>query len=164
LKFFSGNSECPQHLVDIEINQKGSLKEDSGREFCTACPGNLSSLDFDIILGLRMVTDGRFADAIEHLKRYRNVDAILCPAIAYCYFMLSTQQPVSEGTPAQPLPRDLALAAREQMMELVTLKPPVNRLRSYDVAEDPAITKIFWFRFETHLWRIFRWTVPLALK
>ncbi len=100
---------------------------------------------YDIILGLRLVTDGRFADAIEHLRKYRNVDAILCPAIAYCYYMLSTQQPGSEGTPPPALPRDLALAAREQMMELVTLKPPVNRLKSYDVAEDAGITKIFWF-------------------
>ena len=100
---------------------------------------------YDIILGLRLVSDGRFADAIEHLKRYRNVDAILCPAVAYCYYMLSTQQPGSEGMPSPTLPRDLALAAREQMMELVTLKPPVNRLKSYDVAEDAGITKIFWF-------------------
>ena len=100
---------------------------------------------YDIILGLRLVTDGRFADAIEHLKRYRNVDAILCPAIAYCYYMLSTQQPGSEGTPSPALPRDLALVAREQMMELVTLKPPVNRLKNHDVAEDAGITKIFWF-------------------
>ena len=100
---------------------------------------------YDIILGLRLVSDGRFADAIEHLKRYRNVDAILCPAIAYCYYMLSTQQPGSEGMPSPAIPRDLALAAREQMMELVTLKPPVNRLKSYDVAEDAGITKIFWF-------------------
>jgi len=100
---------------------------------------------YDIIIGLRMVTDGRFADAIEHLKRYRHVDAILCPAVAYCYYMLSTQLPGSEGTPPPALPRDLALAAREQMMELVTLKPPVNRLKSYDVAEDAGITKTFWF-------------------
>ena len=100
---------------------------------------------YDIIIGLRMVTDGRFADALEHLKRYRNVDAILCPAIAYCYYMLSTQQPGSEGTPSPALPSDLALAAREQMMELVTLKPPVNRLKNHDVAEDAGITKIFWF-------------------
>jgi len=100
---------------------------------------------YDIILGLRLVSDGRFADAIEHLKRYRNVDAILCPAIAYCYYMLSTQQPGSEGMPSPAHPGDLALAAREQMMELVTLKPPVNRLKSYDVAEDAGITKIFWF-------------------
>jgi len=100
---------------------------------------------YDIILGLRLVSDGRFADAIEHLRRYRNVDAILCPEIAYCYYMLSTQQPGSEGMPSPARPRDLALAAREQMMELVTLKPPVNRLKSYDVAEDAGITKIFWF-------------------
>jgi hypothetical protein len=100
---------------------------------------------YDIILGLRMVTDGRFADAISHLKRYRNVDAILCPAIAYCYYTLSTRQPVSEGTPSPALPGDLKLAAREQMMELVTLKPPVNRLKNYEVTEDAGITKIFWF-------------------
>jgi hypothetical protein len=100
---------------------------------------------YDIILGLRMVTDGRYTEAIEHLKRYRNVDAIICPAIAYCYYTLSNQQVKSDENPPSARPSDLALAAREQMMDLVNLKPPVNRLRYYEVAEDPRITKIFWF-------------------
>jgi hypothetical protein len=100
---------------------------------------------YDIILGLRMVTDGRFTEAIEQIKRYQNVDAIICPAIAYCYYMLSTQQMKSEENAPSARPNDLALAAREQMIELVHLKPPLNRLQNYDVAEDPRITKIFWF-------------------
>jgi len=126
----SGDIESVEKLFDYAIRNMRGRK---GRAI------------YDIILGLRMVSDGRFADAIEHLKRYRHVDAILCPAVAYCYYMLSTQQPGSEGTSSPALPGDLKLAAREQMMELVTLKPPVNRLKSYDVAEDAGITKIFWF-------------------
>jgi hypothetical protein len=100
---------------------------------------------YDIILGLRMVTDGRFDDAIEHLKKYRNVDALICPSIAYCYHMLSIQQMKSDEDPSSAPANNLALAAREQMMELVHLKPPLNRLLINNVAEDPRITTIFWF-------------------
>jgi hypothetical protein len=39
----------------------------------------------------------------------------------------------------------MALAAREQMIELVRLNPPVNRLKDLEVLDDPRINKIFWF-------------------
>jgi len=101
---------------------------------------------YDIMLGMRMISTGKYAEAIEQLKRYRNVDAIICPAIAYCHFVLSTQQPGSPGPDNPGLrPGQTALAAREQMVELVRLNPPINRLREMDITEDPGINKIFWF-------------------
>jgi hypothetical protein len=102
---------------------------------------------YDIMLGMKMINSGKYAEAIEHLKNYRNVDAIICPAIAYCHFVLSTNQPGSaladDGRGARP--SRTALAAREQMIELIRLKPPVNRLTELEITEDPEITKIFWF-------------------
>jgi hypothetical protein len=47
---------------------------------------------YDILLGLKMINIGKYSEAIEQLKPHRNVDAIICPVISYCYFVLSTQQ------------------------------------------------------------------------
>lgn len=100
---------------------------------------------YDILLGMRMITNGRFTDAIDHLKKYRNADAIICPAIAYCYYVISTQKTKGEEQDPSGQPNEMALAAREQMMELSRLNPPVNRLKDHEMIEDPRITKIFWF-------------------
>jgi hypothetical protein len=100
---------------------------------------------YDIMLGMRMITNGRFTDAIDQLKKYRNVDAIICPAIAYCYYVISTQQMKTDKDASSARPNEMALAAREQMMELSRLNPPVNRLKDHEIVEDPRITKIFWY-------------------
>jgi hypothetical protein len=100
---------------------------------------------YDIVLGLKMINAGRYADAIEQLKKYRSVDALICPAIAYCYFVLSTQAGGPEETDPIRRPNTMALASREQMIELARLQPPVNRLKDLDVADNPAIDKIYWF-------------------
>jgi hypothetical protein len=42
-------------------------------------------------------------------------------------------------------PNQMALAAREQMIELIRLNPPVNRLKDLDVIDDHRINKVFWF-------------------
>lgn len=100
---------------------------------------------FDIMLGLRMITNGRYAEAIEQLKKYRSVDAIICPAVAYCYHLLSTQQIQVGQEESSARPNEMTLAAREQMIELTRLNPPMNRLKDHEMVEDPRITKIFWF-------------------
>jgi hypothetical protein len=101
---------------------------------------------YDIMLGLKMINSGKYSEAIEQLKPHRNVDAIICPAISYCFFVLSTQQG-SMPDPAGPVrgPNKMALSAREQMIELIRLNPPVNRLKDLDVVDDPRINKVFWF-------------------
>jgi len=100
---------------------------------------------YDIVLGLKMINAGRYADAIEQLKKYRSVDALICPAIAYCYFVLSTQAGGAEEVDPIRRPNAMALASREQMIELARLQPPINRLKDLDVADNPSIEKIYWF-------------------
>ena len=78
-------------------------------------------------------------------KKYRSVDVIICPAIAYCHFVLSTQQTPVERVGGPQRPNNMSLAAREQMIELIRLNPPINRLQDLEIAEDPRIIKIFWF-------------------
>jgi len=101
---------------------------------------------YDIMLGIRMVDLGKYPEAIEMLKKYRTADVLILPAIAYCYLVpaLKTGENISsEELIRGPTPG--ALAAREQMIELVRLKPPVNRLKEMGIGDDPGINKIFWF-------------------
>ena len=101
---------------------------------------------YDIVLGMKMINTGKYAEAIEQLKKYRNVDALICPALAYCYFIRSPPQ--GGATDPEELvrgPTPKALAAREQMIELIRLNPPVNRLKEMGIGDDPGINKIFWF-------------------
>jgi hypothetical protein len=101
---------------------------------------------YDIMLGMKMVELGKYPEAMEILKKYRTADVLILPAIAYCYLVpalktgenISSEELVRGPTPA-------ALAAREQMIELVRLKPPVNRLKEMGIGDDPGINRIFWF-------------------
>ena len=101
---------------------------------------------YDIMLGIKMVDLGKYPEAIEMLKKYRTADVLILPAIAYCYLVpaLKTGENISsEELIRGPTPG--ALAAREQMIEVVRLKPPVNRLKEMGIGDDPGINKIFWF-------------------
>jgi hypothetical protein len=107
--------------------------------------GNRGRAVYDILLGMKMIITGKYAEAAEQLNNYRSMDVMICPAIAYCYFVLSTRQTPVEGGRGSQRPNDMLLASREQMIELVHLNPPINRLQDLEIAEDPRINKIFWF-------------------
>ncbi len=102
---------------------------------------------FDIIYGIKMMDTGRYSEAIEVLKKYRTTDAIVCTAIAYCYYILSSDNATGDHTPSssRSAPSGMALNAREQMIELARLKPPVNRLKFPQVVQELRVNKIFWF-------------------
>jgi hypothetical protein len=107
---------------------------------------NKGNAIYDIMLGMKMINTGKYNDAIEKLKAYRTIDALICPAMAYCYFVLSTQQnDATESSDPVMRPNQMALGAREQMIEMVRINPPVNRLKDLGYEEDPRINKIFWF-------------------
>jgi len=99
----------------------------------------------EIVLGIILINTEKYSEAIERLKKYRNIDVMICPALAYCYLV---RAPPAGGTDADDMirgPTPNALAAREQMIELVRLNPPVNRLREMGIGEDPGMNRIFWF-------------------
>jgi hypothetical protein len=99
---------------------------------------------YDIILGFRMLNNRQFAEAAERLRNYRSVDAVILPAVAYCYYSISAQQAQPGQNAKAALPNDMMLAAREHMMELVRINPPINRLRDHEMIEDETVNKIFW--------------------
>ncbi len=101
---------------------------------------------YDIVLGINLINTEKYSEAVERLKKYRNSDVLICPALAYCY-LASAPLPAG-GTDAETPgrgPAPDALAAREQMIELVRLNPPVNRLREMGIGDDPGMNRIFWF-------------------
>ncbi|HZK30554.1 MAG TPA: hypothetical protein VFC43_04885 [Methanoregula sp.] len=101
---------------------------------------------YDIIVGIKMINSGKYDEAIEQLKKYRKIDAMICAAIAYCY-LIRAKPPGGGGGPEDPHrpPSQKELAAREMMIELVRLNPPVNRLREMGIGDDPGINMVFWF-------------------
>ncbi|MEM2124215.1 MAG: hypothetical protein QXL43_02630 [Methanolinea sp.] len=100
---------------------------------------------FDIVLGLKLIDIGKYKDAIDILMKYRTVDAIVCTAIAFCYYELSALELPPDQRPDKSTTSSMALSAREQMIELARLKPPVNRLRFPQVIQELRVNKIFWF-------------------
>jgi len=101
---------------------------------------------YDIVLGINLINTEKYTEAIERLKKYRNADVLICPALAYCY--LARAPMPAGGADAENLirgPAPDALAAREQMIEMIRLNPPVNRLREMGIGDDPGINRIFWF-------------------
>ena len=46
----------------------------------------------DIVVGLKLVKAGDYAHAIDFLKKYRNLDAKIGTALAYCYYALSLRE------------------------------------------------------------------------
>jgi hypothetical protein len=101
---------------------------------------------YDIVLGINLINMEKYTEAIERLKKYQNTDALICPALAYCCLArapLPVGGPEAENLSRGPTPD--ALAAREQMIELIRLNPPVNRLREMGIGDDPGINRIFWF-------------------
>ena len=100
---------------------------------------------FDIVLGLKLIDMGKYSEAIDSLKKYRTVDAIVCTAIAFCYYELSSLELPPDKKPDKATTSGMALSSREQMIELVRLRPPVNRIRFPHVVQELRVNKIFWF-------------------
>lgn len=100
---------------------------------------------FDIVLGLKLIDMGRYSEAVETLKKYRTVDAMVCTAIAFCYYELSALELPPDKKPDKSTTSGMALSSREQMIELVRLRPPVNRIKFPHVVQELRVNKIFWF-------------------
>jgi len=98
----------------------------------------------EIIAGLKLISAGNYTSAIEYLARYRNFDAAINTAIAYCYYRLSLQKAATGQGQKVMRPNDMELHAREEMLALAKAAPPVNRLKSLDI-KGSQLTLMFWF-------------------
>lgn len=100
----------------------------------------------NIVIGLRLVKDGDPVHGLEFLKNYAVLDVKLGMAVAHCYYTLSLREfRKDDESPAKNLrPGEMELLAREMLLKLVKIKPPMNTLRQLEVDDPSFLEKIFW--------------------
>jgi tetratricopeptide (TPR) repeat protein len=102
-------------------------------------------MGINIVVGLKLVKAGDYAHAIDFLKKYATLDAKLGAAVAYCYYSLSLREFRKDDTSTRnQRPGEMELLARELMINLARLKPPVGQLRQLELDDPAFLEKIFW--------------------
>ena len=99
----------------------------------------------NIIVGLKLLKAGDFPHAIDYLKNYRNLDAKVGTAVAYCYFALSLREFRGDDESAKTQrPGEMELLARETLLNLAHTSTPLNRMKQLDLEDPSFIEKYFW--------------------
>lgn len=100
----------------------------------------------NIAIGLRLVKAGDAVHGLEFLKKYATLDVKLGMAVAHCYYTLSLREfRKDDESPAKNLrPGEMELLAREMLLKLTRVKPPLNSLRHLDLDDPSFLEKIFW--------------------
>jgi hypothetical protein len=104
--------------------------------------GGKASLN--ILAGLKLMAVGKYRDAISYLSNYWKYDARIGFYIAYCYYQLSRQEPSVTAPTGKRPPSEMELYAREQLLDLARVKPPIYRLRQLDIRDSPLMKEAFW--------------------
>jgi hypothetical protein len=98
-----------------------------------------------IVVGLKLLKAGDYPHAIEYLKNYRNLDAKIGTALAYCYYTLSLCEFRGDHESAEnQRPGEMELLARETMLNLAQTSTPVNRLKQLELEDPSFLEKFFW--------------------
>ena len=99
----------------------------------------------NIIVGLKLVKAGDYAHAIDFLKKYRNLDAKIGTALAYCYYALSLREfKKTDDSVESQRPGEMELFARETMLALARTPAPVNQVKQLELDDPSFLEKIFW--------------------
>jgi hypothetical protein len=99
----------------------------------------------NIVAGLKLLKSGDYVHAIDYLKPYRDLDAKLGTAVAYCYYSLSRREFRQEDTPAGKYrPGEMELLARETLLTLTRTRPPLNALPQLRIREPSFLEQTFW--------------------
>jgi hypothetical protein len=121
----------------------------------------------DIVAGLKLVKIGDCVHALEYLKKYALLDAKIGTAVAHCYYILSLRE-FKKGDPAalHHRPGEMELLAREQMLELARVQPPVNHIRQLDLEDPSFLEKRFWHMIFMALewFPSEKWFIEIGLK
>jgi hypothetical protein len=98
-----------------------------------------------IVAGLNLVKTGDCIHALEYLKPYATVDVTIGTAVAHCYHLLSLREFNSDNEASRHhRPGEMELLARETMLDLARVQPPVNQLRQLDLDDPSFLEKRFW--------------------
>jgi hypothetical protein len=104
-----------------------------------------ADIGINLVVGLKLLKNGDYGHALDFLKKYKDLDAKIGTAVAYCYFVLSLREfKKDEAVQRNQRPGDMELLARETMLNLTRTRPPVNQLKQLDIYDPAFLERIFW--------------------
>jgi hypothetical protein len=121
----------------------------------------------NIAVGLKLLKIGDCVHALDYLKNYATLDAKLGTAVAHCYYILSLREFKKEDESARNYrPGEMELLARELMLNLAWVQPPVNHLRQLEIDDPAFLEKTFWQMIFIGLewFPSERWFIEIGLK
>lgn len=138
----------------MKNSKQGNSTQYIERVITTAIRSKRSSgkASLRILGGLQLLSSGHFQDAITYFSDYWKHDARIGFYIAYCYYSISKSRKGEESEDNSRQKQETELAAREQLLEMVRLQPPLYRLRPLDISSDEAVDNAFWFMVKMSLW------------
>jgi hypothetical protein len=99
----------------------------------------------NIVVGLKLVKTGDYVHALDYLKKYIALDAKIGAAVGYCYYSLSLREFKTDDVSARNFrPGEMELLARETLLKLVRIHPPVNKLPQLQIDDPSFLDKTFW--------------------
>lgn len=126
-----------------------------------------AEMGVNIVVGIRLIKSGDYVHALEYLKKYIALDAKIGAAVAYCYYALSLREFRKDDESARNYrPGEMELLARETLLNLTRLRPPVNALPQLRVDDPAFLEKTFWQMIYTGLewFPSEKWFVEVGLK
>jgi hypothetical protein len=99
----------------------------------------------NIVIGLKLLKIGDYERALQFLRNYWHRDTLIGTAVAYCYYFLSQSESpkVAPGSDIRR-PNQNELLAREKLIDLARVQPPVNHLAQLQVEDPSFLQRIFW--------------------
>ncbi len=126
-----------------------------------------AEMGVNIVVGLKLVKTGDYVHALDYLKKYIAFDAKIGAAVSYCYYTLSLREFKKDDESARNYrPGEMELLARETLLNLTRLRPPVNALPQLQVDDPAFLEKTFWQMVFTGLewFPSEKWFVEIGLK
>lgn len=126
-----------------------------------------AEVGINIVVGLKLLKNGDYGHALDYLKKYATMDTKLGTAVAFCYYSLSLREfKNNDESSRNHRPGEMELLARELMLSLARLKPPVNYFHQLELDDPAFLEKIFWQMIFTSLewFPSEKWYVEIGLK
>jgi hypothetical protein len=126
-----------------------------------------AEMGVNIVVGLKLVKTGDYVHALDYLKKYIALDAKIGAAVAYCYYSLSLREFKRDDVSARNYrPGEMELLARETLLNLTRIRPPLNALSQLQVDDPAFLEKTFWQMVFTGLewFPSEKWFVEIGLK
>jgi hypothetical protein len=121
----------------------------------------------NLMVGLKLLKSGEYERALQYLKNYWHRDTLIGTAVAYCYYTLSLFEstPLSSDSDARR-PNEKELLAREKLIDLTRVKPPVNQLWQLRLEDPSFLHRTFWqmIRLGLEWFPSEKWFVEVGLK